>query len=353
MSGGVDSSVAAAILAEAGAEVVGLSLRVYDLPQESQPKARSCCAPEDLYDARAVAQALGIAHYVLDATHAFAEDVIGDFVGAYTSGFTPNPCVRCNERTKFRDLLHRARTLGCDALATGHYARIVEQGGALSLARGVDARRDQSYFLFTLGQGELAEACFPLGDMHKDDVRAFARARWLPVADKPDSQDICFVSGEKAADFVERHAASAGIATRGEGEIVDGEGRVLGTHRGVHRYTVGQRHGLGVVGTEPKYVVAIDAAQNRLVVGGADALLTAACRVTDVRFSREAPPSVRALVQVRSRTAPAKATIEASGDSAWVRFESPVRAVAPGQAAVFYDGDAVLGGGWIAETARA
>jgi tRNA-specific 2-thiouridylase len=346
MSGGVDSSVAAAILHDAGAEVVGLSLRLYDLPEHAAPGARSCCAPDDLYDARSVAQALGIAHYVLDATSAFAEDVIGDFVSSYLAGATPNPCVRCNERTKFRDLLHRARTLGCAALVTGHYARIVQDGNALALARAADHRRDQSYFLFTLGQEELAEACFPLGEMHKDEVRAVARARGLPVAEKPDSMEVCFVGGGKAADFVERTAGGAA-----PGDLVDLSGRVLGQHRGIHRYTIGQRHGLGLGGGAPRYVVGIDAPRGRVIVGGEGELRAAGCVVQDVRWAAgSAPPEVRASVQVRSRTAPAPARIRCESGRARVEFEAPVRAVAPGQAAVFYEDAKVLGGGWISQT---
>jgi tRNA-specific 2-thiouridylase len=350
MSGGVDSSVAAALLVEAGAEVVGLSLRLYDLPEHGPGGGRTCCAPEDLYDARAVAQALGIPHYVLDATRAFAEDVIDDFVDAYLSGRTPNPCVRCNERTKFRDLLGRARALGCAALATGHYARILSDGKGLSLARAADRRRDQSYFLFTLGQEELGSACFPLGERTKDEVRGYARARGLPVADKPDSMEVCFVGPGRTADFVERWSGSGA----GEGDVVDLSGRLLGRHRGIHRYTVGQRHGLGVAGPEPRYVVALEGPANRVVVGGADDVLAHGCVIEDLRWATgDPPPRVRGLVQVRSRTAPAAATALLGTGRARVLFDEPVRAVAPGQAAVLYDGDRVLGGGWIAETVRA
>ena len=354
MSGGVDSSVAALLLKDAGAEVVGLSLRLYDLPEEAQAGARSCCAPEDLYDARAVAQALGITHYVLDATARFSEDVIGDFVGAYLSGITPNPCVRCNERTKFRDLLHRTRTLGCEALVTGHYARIVEAQDRLYLARAEDTRRDQAYFLFMLGQAELAQACFPLGDLPKDEVRAMARARGLPVADKPDSQDICFVAGGNPADFIEVAAIARGLRAPGAGDIVDAAGRVVGQHRGIHRYTVGQRHGLGVLGAEPRYVVAIVAERNELVVGGAEALASSGCEVVDVRWASGAAPAapIRAEVQVRSRSAPASAQVIPSARGADVVFDAPVRAVAPGQAAVFFDGTRVLGGGFIAQALK-
>jgi len=349
MSGGVDSSVAAALLQEACAEVVGLTLRLYDLPDRDHPGARTCCAPEDVYDARSVAEVLGISHYVLDATGAFAADVVDDFVGAYRSGRTPNPCVRCNERTKFRDLLHRARTLGCAALATGHYARVVSEGGQLALARAADRRRDQSYFLFTLGQPELRQACFPLGDLHKEEVRAIARERGLPVAEKPDSMEGCFVSGQKPADFVELRGGGLG-----EGEIVDAQGRVLGRHRGIHRYTVGQRHGLGLSGAEPWYVVALDAALNRVVVGRAEEVFARGCWIEDLRWaSGDAPDRVRALVQVRSRTAAAPASVEIYGSRARVRFDAPVRAIAPGQAAVLYDGERVLGGGWIAEASHA
>jgi tRNA-specific 2-thiouridylase len=348
MSGGVDSSVAATLLKEAGAEVVGLSLRLYDLPETQAPAVGSCCAPEDLHDARAVAQALGIAHYVLDATKSFAEDVIDDFVLAYRSGRTPNPCIRCNERTKFRDLLHRARELGCAALATGHYARVVREGTRLALCRAADRRRDQSYFLFTLGQAELREICFPVGEMTKDQVRAQARARGLPVGDKPDSMEVCFVGGQRPYQFVEERAGAAA-----EGDLVDLSGRLLGRHRGIHRYTVGQRHGLGLGGPEPYYVVELDPHQNRVVVGRSQDALAGSCRVEDLRWaSGEPPDQVRALVQVRSRTPAEPAMVTIDGPCAQVLFDRPVRAVTPGQAAVVYEDDRVLGGGWIAEAAR-
>ena len=258
MSGGVDSSVAAALLVEAGHEVVGATMRTFCYA--SAPRAahggKTCCGLDGILDARAVARTLGIPHHVFDVEEEFTRDVIDDFVAEYARGRTPNPCVRCNSHTKFRDLLRRAADLGCTAIASGHYARVVRGPAGVELRRGVDAAKDQAYFLFSLDQDQLAHAVFPVGDLSKDTVREHARRRGLPVADKPDSQEICFVPDDDYAAFVERRSPDA----LHPGAIVDEAGRHVGGHGGVHRFTVGQRKGLGLSGSptgEPLYVVAL------------------------------------------------------------------------------------------------
>lgn len=347
MSGGVDSSVAAALLQEAGHEVVGVTLHLYD----SGPGRRvgRCCAAADQEDARAVAAHLGIPHYTLDYRARFEQAVVQDFVDTYAAGETPTPCTHCNTAVKFGPLLETARGLGAQALATGHYVRVQDAGeGRLSLLRGRDSSKDQSYFLFTLSQGALASLLFPLGDLTKAEVRAHARRRGLPTADKPESMEVCFVEGGTVGDFV----AARLPAPPSPGLVVDAGGRRLGSHDGVHRFTIGQRRGLPILGDgKPRYVVALDAQRATVVVGGADALLEDELAARDVCWSSGRAPSgpVSAAAQIRHRGAPEPATVTpvASG-RATVRFARPVRAVAPGQAVVFYAGDEVLGGGWIA-----
>jgi tRNA-specific 2-thiouridylase len=343
MSGGVDSSVAAALLVEQGCDVIGVTLHLAG-------SASRCCSLDDADDARRVADALGIRFYVANQTEAFREEVMLPFADAYLAGRTPIPCVACNRRFKFQRLVTRARALGAEAVATGHYARLERDPvtGARRLRRGVDPGKDQSYFLFDLGPAELARARFPLGGLRKDEVRARARALGLATAHKPESQEICFVPDGDYAAVVERLRPEA---LPGEGEIVDGAGRTLGRHGGIHRFTVGQRRGLGVAAPQPLYVTRLDATANRVVVGGADDLLATGAELAGVSFvTGTAPPApIEARVQVRYRDAGTPAAVEPlPGGRARVRFARPVRAVTPGQAAVFYDGDAVLGGGWIA-----
>jgi tRNA-specific 2-thiouridylase len=355
MSGGVDSSVAAALLVEQGHEVVGVALRLYDAPSER--RVGRCCAPEDLEDARRVAELLGIPFYVVDQSEDFRRSVEDDLVREYLGGRTPNPCVRCNEKVKFAPLLRRARALG-GVLATGHYARLEERGTRRWLRRGCDAQRDQSYFLFML-EGAALEVCFPVGDLTKDQVRARARALGLPVADKPDSQEICFIADGDVAAYVDRRRAESGAPAELGGTVVSTDGRTLGQHHGVHHYTIGQRKGLGslpVVGGEPperRYVVGLDAVRRQVVVGRPEELLASVARIDDVRWPHGMPDGPRRYqVQIRHRhrSAPAWVTpLEGgAGRAAEVRFDDPQRAIAPGQAAVFYDGDWVVGGGWIA-----
>ena len=352
MSGGVDSSVTAALLAEAGYEVVGITLQLY---AQAAPRARpgACCAGEDIYDARRVADRLGIRHYVLDYEARFKEAVIDDFADSYLRGETPIPCVRCNERVKFRDLLALARDLGADALATGHYVRRVAGQGGPELHRAVDAARDQSYFLFATTQAQLEFLRFPLGDMPKERVRAQAERLGLAVAAKPDSQDICFVPSGRYAGVIERLRPGAAEP----GAIVDEDGRVLGRHSGVIHYTVGQRRGLGIAAPEPLYVLAVDAARREVVVGPQRALLRDRVFTGPLAWIGADAPRTgeeRAVVaRLRSSHAGARARLVRADDgSAEVTLEEPEAATAPGQACVLYGGDRLLGGGWITGTGR-
>jgi tRNA-specific 2-thiouridylase len=330
-------------------------MRLYDASGTSASLGGRCCGPRDIEDARQVCQHLGIPFYVVSFEAEFERHVIDDFVDAYLAGETPNPCVRCNQHIKFTPLLRRARGLGAELLATGHYARLEPDArGSVRLRRGRDAGKDQSYFLFSMPREELAAVRFPLGGLTKDEVRERARAYGLPNADKADSQEICFVPDGDYAGFVEARALTRKRAVPGPGEIVDEQGNVLGHHHGVHHYTVGQRRGLGNLSLSspdklPMYVVRIDRERARVVVGPRPAATSRQLRVRDVRWLCEAPSSapVRAGVQVRHRARPAPADVQRDGDDALVRFLDDDVVAAPGQAAVFYDGDTVLGGGWI------
>jgi tRNA-uridine 2-sulfurtransferase len=347
LSGGVDSSVAAALLVEAGHRVVGITMRLYDASGTSAARGR-CCGPLDIEDARQVCAVLGIPFYVANYQDEFRRAVIDDFVAEYTAGRTPNPCVRCNEKIKFAPLLKRARALGATRLATGHYARLARGAdGRLRIRRAVDADKDQSYFLFAAPSDDLEQVIFPLGEMTKAQVRGVARRLRLPNADKDESQEICFVPDGDHAALVARLAAERPAG----GEIVDLEGRRLGDHDGIHHFTIGQRRGIGVPlgGGEPGYVVSVDALRRRVVVGPREALRREEIRVADVRWPA-APPAepLAAAVQVRHRHRPVAARIHADGDLARAVLDQPMDgAAAPGQAAVFYDGDVVVGGGWI------
>lgn len=339
LSGGVDSATAAALLVEAGHRVVGISMRLYDARGTSASLGGRCCGPRDLEDARRVAAHLDIPFYVADYEEEFRARVVDDFVAEYAAGRTPNPCVRCNQHIKFTPLLKRARALGAEALATGHYARL--DGTVLQRAR--DASKDQSYFLFNMPEAARRFVRFPLGGLTKAEVRAHARRLGLPNADKAESQEICFVPDGDYASFV---AARAPEAVR-EGEIVDEHGRVVGRHPGVHHFTVGQRRGIRVAALEPRYVTEVDAASARVRIGPKEALDRREILVEDVSW-QGAPEARRAEVQIRYRHQPAPAQVTPlDGGRAKVVFDEPERAPAAGQAAVFYDGDVVVGGGFI------
>ena len=346
MSGGVDSSCAAALLVEAGCEVVGVTLQLYDHGAATGRKG-ACCAGQDIDDARRVADRLGIAHYVLDFEDRFRQSVIEEFADHYAHGRTPIPCVRCNQRIKFRDLLEIARDLGAEALATGHYVRRQANGDEIELHRARDDRRDQSYFLFATTRAQLGFLRFPLGGLEKAGTRALAMRFGLPVADKPDSQDICFVPQGSYAHVVKKLRPEAAEP----GEIVHVDGRVLGRHDGIIHFTVGQRRGLSVASGERLYVVRLEADARRVIVGPRPALLCRFAELSGVNWLGDAPPPAGGVaLEIRNRArepaVPAR-LFSLDDDRARVEFEAPQAGVAPGQACVGYRGTRVLGGGWI------
>ncbi len=346
MSGGVDSSVAAAILVDAGHDVIGMTMRLYDAPPESRRgRGGTCCSPAEIDEARAVCDALGIPHYVVDERERFAARVIEPFADDYAAGRTPNPCTRCNQHVKFAPLLARAHALGAARLATGHYAR--NDDG--KLLRAVDASKDQSYFLFAMGQAALGATLFPLGAWTKADVRARARALGLDNADAPDSQELCFVPGGDHADVVEARLVARGVDTTalGPGPVVDAQGRTIGTHEGIHRVTVGQRRGLRIPGTDRRYVLRVVAEDRTVVVGDVDEAVGRTIVIDELQRLDLDDGEHRFDVQVRHRAAAMPATVRVLGVQAEVAFDAPVRGAAPGQAAVFFRGPHVLGGGWI------
>ena len=360
MSGGVDSSAAAAMLKDEGHELVGFTMQLWNqrrglsVDADGEPLPSRCCSLDDVYDARRVAGELGFPFYVLNLEREFERDVVEPFVRSYLGGETPIPCVACNSRLKFASLDRLAQSLGCDKVATGHYARVSfdEAANRHRLLKGRDARKDQTYFLWELTQAQLSRALFPLGGLSKPEAREAARRHRLTVAEKAESQEICFVPDGDYAGFIDRYleAEGRGGEKPREGEIVDARGEVLGRHGGVHRYTVGQRRGIGVARPLPLYVVRVEAEQNRVVVGHEGELLTrefTAAGVNWVAFDEPEGP-VRADVRVRYRHAEAPATITPlGGGRVLVRFDEAQRAVTPGQATVFYRGEEVVGGGWI------
>jgi tRNA-specific 2-thiouridylase len=342
MSGGVDSSASAALLAARGLDVLGVAMRVYDGADPG--RGRSCCAPDDLEDARAAARALGIPFYVANLEEHFGRAVVDRFVEDYVSGRTPNPCIACNTEVKFDWLLRRARALGA-RLATGHYARVERRDGRRALLAAADPAKDQSYFLYGLSQEALPDLLFPVGGMTKSAVREVAARAGLRNAGKAESQEICFVTRGRAADYV---ALRRPEALR-PGEVVDTGGHVLGRHGGIHQFTVGQRRGLGVAGPEPRYVVGIDVARGSVVVGSSAEASRQRFEVREVNWVSGRPPPrpIEARVKVRHRHQGEMGQVRPGAGVAEVRLARPVRGVAPGQAAVFYDGEEVLGGGRI------
>ena len=355
MSGGVDSSAAARLLSRDGYDVIGVTMRLWDSDADGvSPEHQGCCSIQDIEDARRVCRTLGIPHYVVDARSEFREHVIGYFVEEYRRGRTPHPCIACNDRIKFDFLMRRAGMLDADFVATGHYARVVPDdngGGAWTLRRGADAGKDQSYVLFGLGQEQLARTLLPVGAFTKAEIRDLAREAGLHLADKADSQEICFIPSGDYREFLRSEGGAE------PGEIVDGEGRVVGAHEGVAFYTVGQRRGIGVTAQalglpegEKVYVTAVDPASRRVTVGGSAGLLRRTARVSGARYvAGEAPPSpTRVQAKIRYNGPAVPAALRPDGPDAELRFDEPQRAVTPGQAAVFYDGDRVLGGGYIA-----
>jgi tRNA-specific 2-thiouridylase len=363
MSGGVDSSAAAAILKEQGHEIVGFTMQLWNqrrgvtLDENGDPLPSRCCSLDDVYDARRVAESLGFPFYVLNLEREFEESVVEPFVASYLAGETPIPCVACNSRLKFASLDKMAVSLGCDKVATGHYARIEydEAADRYRLFRGRDHWKDQTYFLWELTQEQLSRAMFPLGEMAKEEVRDIARDAHLYTAEKQESQEICFVPDGKYSEFIDRyldHVGRTGDAPVG-GEIVSTTGEVVGRHSGIHRYTIGQRRGLGISNETPLYVVRIERGRNRIVVGSEhelESLEFSAKGVNWVAFDEPSEP-VRAEVKVRYRHDPSPATIHALPDArAGIVFDAPQRAITPGQATIYYRGDEVVGGGWIVKS---
>lgn len=346
MSGGVDSSVAAFLMKEQGCQCIGATMKLFHNEDIGVKRTKTCCSLEDVEDARSVAFRLGIPYYVFNFSDDFKGQVIDRFIAAYERGATPNPCIDCNRYLKFERLYERARILGCDAIVTGHYARIEQENGRWLLKKSLDESKDQSYVLYSLTQEQLAHTRLPLGAMHKSETRRIAEEQGFYNADKPDSQDICFVPNGDYAGFIARftgHDCSAG-------DFVDEEGHVLGRHKGIVHYTVGQRKGLGIAADAPLYVKQIDAASNRVVLSGNESLFSRELTANDFNWiAYDVPPrELRASARVRYHQREQAATVTVLGDGrVHLVFDEPQRAITPGQAVVLYDGDTVLGGGTI------
>jgi tRNA-uridine 2-sulfurtransferase len=358
MSGGVDSSTVAALLQQQGRPLIGLTMQLWNqrrLPelQGSGPAQHRCCSLDDVYDAKRVAQHLDFPHYVVNFEQQFEDRVVRPFVDQYLAGRTPIACTNCNTDVKFEPLLRMARQIGAERLATGHYARIRknEESGRWELLRARDDSKDQSYFLWGLTQQQLSRSEFPLGELSKDQVRDAARRSNLPVAEKPESMELCFVPNGNYVQFIEAYSRERNVPLSGDaGEIVDEAGTIIGRHTGLHQFTIGQRKGLGFAVGKPLYVLALDRENNRVVVGDDEALRTTACEVENINWIALENPrqALRASVKIRHKHVAAEATLRPLDSTrARVIFDQPQRAITAGQGAVFYDGDRVLGGGWI------
>ncbi len=345
MSGGVNSSVAAARLMNQGHQVVGVTLHLWDYPEKESPKSR-CCAPEDIHDAARVAGHLGFPHYAFDRRQLFNDNVVTPFIDGYLSGSTPSPCVLCNQTVKFAELLRTAERLGCALLATGHYTRIVQRGTRYELYRGLDSSKDQSYFLYALTESELARLCFPLGESTKSQVRAEALSLGLPVANKGESQELCFVQVGQHDGFIEQRAQVR------PGQIVQADGRVLGPHGGIHKFTLGQRRNLGVATGERRFVTALDPATAQVTLGDRSELYRDWARLEDVKLASDIGPPIAVDCMVRYRGHLQASRLVWDDPGYCVHFDEPLGPVVPGQFAVFFLGDRVVGGGKIVATGR-
>lgn len=346
MSGGVDSSLAAKLMKDKGFDCIGCTMKLYHNEDVGIERSRTCCSLDDVEDARSVAYKLGMSFYVFNFTDAFRDTVIRKFIESYENGITPNPCIDCNRYMKFDKLYERAKTLGCDYIVTGHYARIEEQAGKFVLKKALDETKDQSYVLYSMTQDQLVHTMFPLGSMQKTEVRAIAEESGFVNADKPDSQDICFVPNGDYASVIELQTGKESA----EGNFVDKQGNDLGRHKGVIHYTIGQRKGLGVSSTEPLYVCGICPQDGNVILGSNDDLFSREADVSDFNWiSGEVPGSeFRCKAKIRYRQPEQWVTVIPTGaDTVHIVFDEPQRAITPGQAAVFYDGDTVLGGGTI------
>lgn len=347
MSGGVDSAVAAALLVEQGHEVIGMTMQLWDYGQRRSAQAGRCCASEDIEDARRVAHHLGIPFYAINFQKEFREQVVQPFIDDYISGRTPIPCVNCNSGLKFSELVRVAERLDATHVATGHYVRLRQNAetGRREIWKALDLQKDQSYFLFNLSQEQLSRALFPLGELTKTEVREIARRLKLPVAEKPESQELCFLQGEQPGAFIQRHIPNLALG----GEMTDTSGARIGDHPGIHYFTIGQRRGLGVAAGEPRYVVGIDPENRTVKIGANEELLNSGMDVDRVNWvSIEAPQAkVNGLVRIRYKHEESSAVIIPQGDTCSVEFTERQRAITPGQAAVFYEHQKLLGGGWI------
>ena len=347
MSGGVDSSVAAALLAQEGYEVVGVTMRLFNAPNEQIARLnKSCCSLEDVEDARAVCRKIGAKHYFLNFEEEFQKHVVDYFVSEYERGRTPHPCLACNDRLKFEFLMRRAELMDADVVATGHYARIREDDGQYTLLAGIDPLKDQSYVLYTLSQEQLAKLVLPIGDYSKDEIREVARELGLSIADKPDSQDICFIPDGDYNRFIEPR-----LKRKSPGDIVDAEGNVIGEHDGIHGFTIGQRKRIPAVNntTRPLYFTEINADSGRITVGHAENLMKSRLYASGLNWISGSPPTEPLKVEARIRYngGNTPATVRAIGTAAEIEFDEPVRAITPGQAVVFYADSVVIGGGLI------